>query len=193
MFYDEQVKVYQDDKGIYINRDKKDPTEKYVYEPGGVSVCHIAIAEGWKLVIRCDVTANCFVVQIRQNGKIYHEARPETLDALNGFAIPWCFYTYYNYKNLEVRRKCQDNFGGTESAGEKIMFALSCLILIIIGNLLGGVPGILIGVALAAGIVSIVSSSATGSAELAGYYAGRAAGVRNYYKLDEAAMESVLK
>lgn len=185
MFYDERVRVYQDDKGIFINRDPKDQTEKYVYELGG-SVCHIAIAEDWELFVRCDMTDNRYIVQLKQGSKIYHKAHPETLDVLNNFVIPWCFYSYYNYKNLEMREKCKSNFGGTESAGDGVMFALSCLILIIIGNYLGGVSGVLICVALSVGIVSIVSNRAAGSAEMAGYYAGRAASIRRYYKLDEA-------
>lgn len=185
MFYDERVRVYQDDKGIFINRDPKDQTEKYVYEMGG-SVCHIAIAEGWELFVRCDMTDNRYIVQLKQNGRIYHKAQPETLDVLNNFVIPWCFYSYYNCRNLELREKGKENFGGTESAGDSVMFALSCLILIIIGNYLGGVLGVLICAALSVGIVSIVSSRAAGSAEMAGYYAGRAASIRRYYKLDEA-------
>lgn len=185
MFYDERVQVYQDDKGIFINRDPKDKTEKYVYEQGA-AVCHIAIAKDWELLVRCDMTDNRYIVQLKQDGKVYHKAQPDTLDMLNGFTIPWCFYSYYNYKNLEAREKGQKHFGGAESIGDSIMFALSCLVLIIIGNYWGGVWGVLLGVVLTVGIVNIVRNRAAGNAELAGYYAGRAASVRRYYKLDEA-------
>lgn len=186
MYYDIETKVYQDDKGIFIKRANRDTTSKYLYD-GEIPVCWFAIAKDWEIAIRCDYSANAFLVQLRERGVVQQELHPATLDELNNYAIPWCFQHYYNQQSLQARKKYTGSFGVANAAGDGMFLFLACLILIVVANYFGGFLGAVIGMLLAFALTSVVGDSVRSEAEVAGYYKGLAAGVARRFNLNEPA------
>ena len=185
MYYDEETKVYQDDKGIFIHRKRLDDTGKYVYA-GDTPVCRFALDEQWAILVRCEIQENCFSIQLLKGQEVHHTAQAETRDTLNDFLIPWCVHAYYNQKVLEARQQYHGFFVGIEEANDGMVFFTACLIIIVIGNYFGGLVGVLIGIALAIAIMNVVGSRVIKYSEAAGYYKAKAENVARRYDLNGA-------
>ena len=104
MYYDEETKVYQDDKGIFIHRKRLDDTGKYVYA-GDTPVCRFALDEQWSILVRCEIQENCFSIQLLKGKEIHHSARAETLDMLKKQFVEYSEYFYASKEYNERRKK----------------------------------------------------------------------------------------